>query len=143
MKDVTIRDLSTIIRDQNPLTLPPTATVREACRKMHERKVGAVLVTESDGRLVGIFTGRDAVGRVLACGGDASTLILADVMTAKPDCLTAGRSAVEALHHMQDGGFRHLPIVEGDRVVGVVSHGDFRGREQSKFDEQTGLWERI
>jgi len=138
-----IRDLSAIIRDQDPVTLPPTASVREACRLMNERRVGAVLVTEADGRLVGIFTGRDAVGKVLAAGLDASTLVLSDVMTCDPDCLGIGRSAVEALHRMRDGGYRHLPIVEGDKLVGVVSHGDFRGLERSKFDEQTGLWERI
>lgn len=143
MTTAAIREISTIIRDQNPVTLPPGATVREACKLMHDRRVGAVLVTEGGDRLVGIFTGRDAVGRVLAAGLDASALTLAEVMTCKPDCLAAGRNAVEALHRMQDGGFRHLPIVEGERLVGIVSHGDFRGLEHSKFDEQTGLWERI
>ncbi len=59
------RDMAEIIRNQKPLTLPPTATVQEACKHMHERKVGAVLVTNRKGELVGIFTGRDAV-RVLA-----------------------------------------------------------------------------
>ncbi len=143
MNSITVRELSAIIRDQNPLTLPPTATVQEACRQMYERRVGAVLVTESGDKLVGIFTGRDAVGKVVAAGRDPAKLTLAEVMTCKPDCLTAGRDAVEALHHMQDGGFRHLPIVEDGKVVGIVSHGDFRGLEHSKCDEQTGLWERI
>ena len=68
------REMAEIIRNQKPLTLPPTATVQEACKHMHERKVGAVLVTNPKGELVGIFTGRDAV-RVLAegktCRGDA------------------------------------------------------------------------
>ena len=143
MTKVAIREISTIIRDQNPVTARPSATVREACQLMHDRSVGAVLVTEDDGKLVGIFTGRDAVGRVLAAGLDASSLTLGEVMTGKPDCLGVGRDAVEALHRMRDGGFRHLPIVEGERLVGVVSHGDFRGMEHSTFDEQTGLWERI
>ena len=57
------REMAEIIRNQKPLTLPPTATVQEACKQMHERKVGAVLVTNRKGELVGIFTGRDAVRR--------------------------------------------------------------------------------
>ena len=61
------REMAEIIRNQKPLTLPPTATVQEACKHMHERKFGAVLVTNPKGELVGIFTGRDAV-RVLAQG---------------------------------------------------------------------------
>lgn len=60
-----MRKMSDIVRGQNPLTLPPRATVREACRHRGERDVGAVLVREGDRRLAGIFTGRDAdaIGR--------------------------------------------------------------------------------
>jgi CBS domain-containing protein len=61
-----MRKMSDIVRNQNPVTLPADATVREACRCMSEHRVGAVLVTESDHRLLGVFTGRDAVHRVLA-----------------------------------------------------------------------------
>lgn len=56
-----MRHLSDVVRDQKPLTLPPSATVKEACQRMNDRHLGAVLVTEKHGRLVGIFTGRDAV----------------------------------------------------------------------------------
>jgi CBS domain-containing protein len=143
MKPEKIRALSAIIRNQAPLTLPPETPLRDACKAMHQRHVGAVLVVDAEARLLGIFTGRDAVGRVLAGGLDPSTLTLADVMTRNPDCISAGRNAVEAMHRMQDGGFRHLPILEGDRLVGVVSHGDFRGLEHATFDDQTGIWERI
>jgi CBS domain-containing protein len=61
-----MRHMSDLVRNQDPLILPPTATVLEATRQMRERNVGAVLVTERDRRLVGIFTGRDAVNRVLS-----------------------------------------------------------------------------
>ena len=56
-----MRKVSDIVRNQNPVSLPPSATVREACQSMRDSRVGAVLVTEPDCRLVGIFTGRDAV----------------------------------------------------------------------------------
>jgi len=60
-----MRTMSDIVRDQRPLMLPPGATVMQAARHMRERRVGAVLVTEGDRELVGIFTGRDAVSRVI------------------------------------------------------------------------------
>ena len=140
---MTQRHLSDLVRHQNPLTLPPTASVQEACRKMAERRVGAVLVTGKDRELLGIFTGRDAVARVVAEGRDAAKTKLADVMTKNPTTAPASCNAVECLRLMQDCGFRHVPIVSDGKLTGVVSRGDFRGYEQDRLDEETGLWERI
>jgi CBS domain-containing protein len=64
-------------------------------------------------------------------------------MTATPHSVAPGVVAIEALRLMQDGGFRHVPITDGGRVVGIVSRGDFRGLEQARLDEETDLWERI
>ena len=138
-----MRKMSDIVRNQDPVTLHPDATVREACQRMRERRVGAVLVTESDRRLLGIFTGRDAVHRVLAEGKSAARTKLADVMTRDPDTMPPGRTAIEALRLMEDGRYRHLPIVEGGKVMGIVSRFDFSGLELDRLDEETGLWERI
>jgi CBS domain-containing protein len=138
-----MRKMSDIVHDQNPLTLPPDATVQEACRHMRERYVGAILVTEGDRRLVGIFTGRDAVHRVLAEGKNAAQTRLAEVMTGDPKTLPPGRSAIEALRLMRDTRIRHLPIVDGDKVVGIISRFDFSGLELDRLDEETGLWERM
>lgn len=140
---MTYRNMVDMVRDQNPLVLPPETTVQEACRRMRERRVGAVLVARRGRVLVGIFTGRDAVCRVLAEGRDAATTKLVDVMTPDPDTLPPGKTAIDALRLMQDGGFRHIPIVEDGRVIGVVSRGDFKGLEIDRLDEETGLWERI
>ncbi len=136
------REMAEIIRNQKPLTLPPTATVQEACKHMHERRVGAVLVTGAKGELVGIFTGRDAV-RVLAEGKEAAATRLRQVMTKKPDCLPPRHTAIDALRLMRDGGFRHVPVVHEGLVIGIVSRGDFRGLEQDRLDEETGIWERM
>ena len=136
------REMAEIIRNQKPLTLPPTATVQEACKHMHERKFGAVLVTNPKGELVGIFTGRDAV-RVLAQGKDAKATVLKQVMTKNPDHLPPGHTAIHALRLMRDGGFRHVPVVHEGVVVGIVSRGDFRGLEQDRLDEETGIWEHM
>ena len=138
-----MRRLSDIVRHQNPLTLPSGATVRDACRCMRERKVGAVLVTDQDYHLLGIFTGRDAIGRVLAEGKDPETTQIGEVMTRNPCTVPPERSAIDALRLMFDIGCRHIPIVENNRVVGVVSRADFRGIEVDRLDEETGLWERI
>lgn len=138
-----MRNMSDLVRHQDPLMLPPSATVREAAEHMRGRQVGAVLVAEGDARLVGIFTGRDAVSRVLAEGRDPAATTLREVMTYNPDTVTPSHSAIEALRLMQDSRCRHLPIVHEGRVVGIVSRGDFRGIEQDRLDEETGLWERI
>lgn len=140
---MTNRPISEIVRSQKPLTLSPGATVKEACRLMRERRVGAVLVTEGERKLVGIFTGRDAVCRVLAEGKDPAKTSLAEVMTRDPDCMPPDEHAVEALRLMQDAGYRHMPVVARGKVVGIVSRGDFRGLEQARLDEETGYWERI
>ena len=138
-----MRTLLDIVRNRNPATLPPSATVRDACRCMRDRRIGAVLVTEGDHRLLGIFTGRDAVHRVLAEGKSAARTKLAEVMTRDPDTLPPGRTAIEELRLMEGGRYRHVPIVDGSKVVGIVSRFDFSGIELDRLDEETGLWERI
>ena len=91
-----MRKMSEIVRNQDPVTLRPSATVREACQRMRDRRVGAVLVTDGDRRLAGIFTARDAVHRVLAEGRNAAHTALAEVMTPDPDTIPAGKMAIEA-----------------------------------------------
>lgn len=138
-----MRKMSDLVREQHPLMLPAGASVMEAARHMRERRVGAVLVTGHDSSLLGIFTGRDAVDRMLAEGKDPAATTLAEVMTPDPEAMAPHHTAIEALRLMQDARCRHLPIVREGRVVGIVSHGDFRGIEQDRLDEETGLWERI
>ena len=108
-----MRKMSDIVRNQDPVTLPPSATVREACRYMRDRRVGAVVVTEGDHRLLGIFTGRDAVHRVLAEGRSAARTKLAEVMTPEPDTMPPSKTAIEALRLMEHGRYRHMPVVDG------------------------------
>lgn len=138
-----MRTMSEIVRDQDPVMMSPRSSIKHACERMRDRRVGAVLVIDRNHRLVGIFTGRDAVCRVLAEGKDPAKTTLAEVMTANPRSLPPIRSAIEALRLMSDSGFRHVPVVDGEKVVGVVSLGDFRGLEKARLDEETGLWERL
>lgn len=138
---MTNRDLKFIVKDQDPLTLDPAATVQQACQRMWERRVGAAMVLEGT-RLVGVFTGRDAV-HALAKGLNPVDTPLARVMTRNPDTISPDATAIDALRQMSDCGYRHLPIVDGERLVGIVSRGDFQGLELDKLEEETGLWERI
>lgn len=140
---MTERHMLDMVHDQNPVTLAAEKTVKQACALMRDRKVGAILVTDGSDMLVGIFTGRDAVCRVAAEGCDPATTRLEDVMTPAPATMAPGCTAIEALRLMQDGGFRHVPITEDRRIIGIVSRGDFRGLEQARLDEETQLWERI
>ena len=112
-----IRD---VMEHKKLLTAAPGTTVREAAKRMARRKVGAVMVVE-DGKLVGIFTERDAVSRVLARDRDARATRLADVMTADPLTVSPDKSFGYALLMMHEHGFRHVPVIENGKLVGVVS----------------------
>lgn len=137
----TSRCLSFIVKHQNPVTLPAHASVRQACQRMADERVGAVMVTEND-RLAGIFTGRDVV-RLIAAGRSPADTPLSDVMTAQPGTIAPQAQAIDALRHMSDCGYRHLPVVEDGRIIGIVSRGDFKGLELDQFEDETALWERI
>jgi CBS domain-containing protein len=121
-----------IIEEQEPVTAPATMTVSEAARLMRERRVGAIMVVE-EGGLAGIFTERDALIRVLADGRDVQTTRLADVMTRNPKTIHPDRSFAEALQMMYGGSFRHVPVVEDGRPVGMVSARDALGPELEAF----------
>jgi CBS domain-containing protein len=131
-----------IIRDQKPLMLGPEATVAQACAAMHKRGVGAVLVADDQRRLLGIFTGRDAV-RLLAEGLDAKGTRIDAVMTRNPTTLGPRATAMDALLALTDCGFRHLPIVAEGQVLGIVSRYDFRAMEHTRLDEATGFLEAL
>jgi CBS domain-containing protein len=99
------------------LGLDSGTTIVEAARRMHERRVGAVVVTEGT-RLVGIVTERDILRAVATGAVDGS---VGDVMTHGPDTIAPDESAGQAAALMIHGGFRHLPVVDGGDVVGMVS----------------------
>ncbi len=107
--------------------------VAEACRCIWESRKGSVLVIDEEHRLLGIFTGRDAV-RVLADGTDPETTPLLDAMTPKPITITPTTRAIDALRTMRERGVRHLPVVEDGKILGVVSRGDFKGLELDLLD---------
>ena len=109
-----------LVSNQTLASLPPTATVRDAVQVMAERHIGAVLVA-IDGRLQGIFTERDVLARVVAAGLNPDDTALGGVMTPNPDTVGPSDTALEALRQMSERGYRHLPVVDGEQMVGIVS----------------------
>jgi CBS domain-containing protein len=99
---------------------PPDTTVAKAAKLMAKKNVGAVMVVEGK-RLVGIFTERDAVFRVLAKGLDPKAVRLAEVMTVSPQSTSPDEVFGKALLLMHEGGFRHMPVIEGGVPVGIIS----------------------
>jgi CBS domain-containing protein len=126
------RSIRMIIEDQEVVTASADTTVLEAAQLMKKRDVGAVMVVEA-GRLVGIFTERDALFRVVADGRDVQHTQLSEVMTRSPQTLHPDKSFAEALHIMHTGGFRHVPVVEDGRAVGMISARDALGPELEDF----------
>jgi CBS domain-containing protein len=112
--------IRSVLEPRRLVTAAPDQSVSHAVRLMREAKVGAVLVVER-GRLVGIFTERDAVYRVMAADRDASVTRIAEVMTREPKTVAPDESFGYALMLMHENGFRHAPVVEDGRLVGVVS----------------------
>jgi CBS domain-containing protein len=105
---------------REPVTVPVGADLQQAIQQMIARKVGAVLVTDPDGRLVGILTERDFLTKVAGTNGFGSGAVSA-YMTRHPETVAADDPLAFALGKMAGGGYRHLPVVAGGRPVGVIS----------------------
>ena len=112
--------IRSVMEQKKMLTAPPETTVSEAARLMADQNVGAVMVVDQE-RLVGIFTERDAVFRVIARDLDTQTTPLDEVMTTAPLTVDPDKTFGFALLMMHENGFRHVPVIEDGRPVGIVS----------------------
>ena len=111
------------VMTRNPKTLSADDPVIEAARIMRADDIGDVVVTE-DGRVAGIVTDRDIVVRVVADGRDPSSTPVREACTTGVEALEPDASVDDALGKMRDADIRRLPVVEGDRPIGIVSLGD-------------------
>ena len=112
--------VESVIEPHKLVVAGPQTSVGEAARMMKQSQVGAVLVVD-EGRLVGIFTERDAVYRVMAPGGEPEATPVGEVMTRDPKTVAPDETFGYALLLMHEHGFRHAPVVRDGRPVGVVS----------------------
>jgi CBS domain-containing protein len=136
------RPIKTLISNQTLFVATPKSSVSEACALMKAGNVGAIPVVEG-GRLCGIFTERDAVYRVLAQELEPHATRLDQVMTPTPQTITSDRPFGHALHLMFEGGFRHVPVVDGGKLVGMVSARDALGADLAQFRDDVEEREHI
>ena len=129
----TLREL---VKDRRLYSIDANRTVLEAARYMLEHNVGAVPVLR-DGSLTGILSERDIMNRVVAVGRTPGTTAVFEVMTANPRAVPADESIEECLFIMREFGFRHLPIVEGKELKGLVSLRDVLMHQAAEIEKQT------
>ncbi|HUQ39338.1 MAG TPA: CBS domain-containing protein [Acidimicrobiales bacterium] len=113
----------------HPITVDSSAPVVEAARAMRDSDIGPVLVMDG-GQLCGIVTDRDITIRVVADGGDPSTVKVGDICSKDPTTLSPDDSVEDAVRLMKDRAVRRLPVVEGGKPVGIVSLGDLAGERE-------------
>ena len=112
--------IRSVMEKKKLLTAGPETSVSQAAKLMAKKNVGAIMVVR-DERLVGIFTERDALVRVIAQGRDTKTTCLSEVMTAEPQTVDPSNTFGSALLMMYENGYRHAPVVEEGKVIGIVS----------------------
>ncbi len=123
-----------VVENQTIRSISGSATVREAVEIMAEHHISALLVTKGD-KLEGIFTERDISVKIIANGKDPDKTTISQVMTKNPVTISPDDLAMDALQKMCELGFRHLPIVDGERVVGMVSVRDLYITVQEQLED--------
>jgi CBS domain-containing protein len=119
-------NVSTILstKGSTVITIEPTATLDSAVRLLAERRIGALVVLGPERRVIGILSERDIVRAVAELGADALTQPLSQVMTRKVQTCSQSDTIGDLMEQMTIGKFRHLPVIEDDRLIGIVSIGD-------------------
>ena len=106
------------------ISLPPTATAMEAAKVLAENNIGAIPVVE-DGKLVGVFSERDFIKRIIIPGKDPGSVRLNRIMTTNPDFISPDETVGKAINLMVTHHYRHMPVVENGKLVGFLSQRDF------------------
>ncbi len=128
----TLRD---VLKDRKLYSVEATRTVLEAARYMMEHNIGALPVLRN-GELAGILSERDIMNRVVAVGRTPGTTAVSEVMTANPRAVPADETIEECLFIMREFGFRHLPIVDGKHVKGLVSLRDVLMQHAAELERE-------
>ena len=128
------------VKGTEVLTIEPTTNLAAAAKVLAERKIGALVVTGPDRRVIGIVSERDIVQDLAAHGAESLDLPLTEVMTRKVMTCSASDTISSVMERMTAGKFRHLPVVEQGRLTGIVSIGDVvKHRLQEMEREQSAL----
>jgi CBS domain-containing protein len=116
-----MEDAVSQLKPQQAVVLPPTATVKQAIDVLLSNSIGAVLIVDEVGQLLGIFSERDLLTKVADPLMDHTTRPVKDFMTANPETVRASDSLAFALHQMDVGGYRHLPVLKDGHPLGMIS----------------------
>jgi CBS domain-containing protein len=116
-----MEDPVSVLRPKPPITVVPTTTVPQAIQVMLSHNLGSLLVVDGNGKLVGILSERDLLKKVAPLPDPYAELQVEDIMTANPEAVTAEDTLAFALHKMDVGGYRHLPVLSGEKPSGVIS----------------------
>ena len=128
------------VKGGNVITIEPSADLAAATKLLAEKRIGALLITGAEGRVIGILSERDIVKTLAARGIAAMQLPLSEVMTRKVVTCTESETVSVIMERMTAGKFRHVPVVEQDRLVGVISIGDVvKHRLQEMEQESSAL----
>ena len=120
-----LNDAVNLLAPTEPIRLLATATVHEAITKMLANRRAAVVIVDAEGRLIGIFTERDVLTRVVGQGRDVQRTTLAEVMTPDPEALSPQDRICYAVNRMNNAGYRTVPLVDAERrPIGIVTVSD-------------------
>jgi CBS domain-containing protein len=140
------RPVRECIHRHEPLRARPDDTVQDAAKRMAEACCGSILVCDGE-KLAGIFTERDLLVRVVAAGLEPPKTRICDVMTADPDTIEGSEPVVEAIRRMDEFSYRHLPVIERGRLIGIISWRDLPREErqlmQPELEQRHTLAERM
>ena len=131
-----IRD---VIRNREPYSMKHSASVQDAAEFMAARNVGAVCVVDDEGKLLGVFSERDVVKRVVLQKSDPSSVRVGDVTSELRAVIRCDETPHQALERMELIGTRHLPVVDGERWVGMLSMRDLMRVELSEQGDEIKL----
>ena len=131
-----IRD---VIRDREPYSMKATASVMEAAEFMAARHIGAVCVLNEEGNLIGVFSERDLLNRVVVQKLDPATLKIGEVTSKTRAVIRCDETPRQALERMEQIGSRHLPVMDGERWVGMLSMRDLLRVELSEQGNEIKL----
>src|SRR5437870_7786015 len=128
-----------VIRDREPYSMKATASVMEAAEFMAERKIGAVCVLDEEGKLIGVFSERDLLNRVVVPRHDPAAMRLGEVTSPLRAVIRCDETPHQALERMELIGTRHLPVVDDEKWVGMLSMRDLLRVELGEQDDELRL----
>jgi CBS domain-containing protein len=121
-------------------SVEPTTTVYRAIELMSEKNIGGLIITDADGKMLGIFTERDYARRVILQGRSSKDTLIGDIMTSDPVTVSSDNSIEDCMKLMTARFIRHLPVVDNGCLCGMISIGDV---VRSIIDEQRGIIEEL